>query len=259
MARSVRLTSPSCAVLDEEFAFVASCNEGGEFMAPEKIERLKHIAERRWTRTLDDRIGLSEDERQRKARQGAQTLPCAEPLLADRPEHVFERRPSDNLPPDNRWGFRIEVPEHLYNRGEIYNLSIGRGTLTAEDRYKINEHIIETIRMLSLLPFPKHLKDVPEIAGGHHEKIDGTGYPRRLRREEMSVPARIMAIADIFEALTAADRPYKKGKTVTEAIAIMQGMCKGGHIDPDLFDLFLRAGISHDFAERYLSPEQIDA
>jgi HD-GYP domain-containing protein (c-di-GMP phosphodiesterase class II) len=113
--------------------------------------------------------------------------------------------------------------------------------------------------MLSQLPFPKHLKNVPEIAGGHHEKMDGTGYPRRLARGEMSVTARMMAIADIFEALTAADRPYKRGKTLSEALKIMSFMRRDRHVDPDLFDLFLTAGVYRKYAERFLRPEQIDA
>jgi HD-GYP domain-containing protein (c-di-GMP phosphodiesterase class II) len=246
------------ADLDEEFAFVAGCNEGGEYMAPEKIQRLHRIAERTWTRTLDDRTGLSEEEKRRKMRSPALPLPVTEPLLADRPEHIFERRDADRLSPENPWGFKIEVPEHLYNRGELYNLSISRGTLTAEDRYKINEHMVETIRMLSRLPFPSHLKNVVEIAGGHHEKMDGTGYPRRLSRGEMSVPARMMAIADIFEALTAADRPYKKGKTLTEALSIMSRMRDEQHIDAELFELFLRAAVYREFADKYLPSAQID-
>jgi HD-GYP domain-containing protein (c-di-GMP phosphodiesterase class II) len=150
------------------------------------------------------------------------------------------------------------VPTLLYNRGELYNLSIGRGTLTAEERFKINDHIVQTIVMLSELPLPKHLKQVPEIAGGHHEKMDGSGYPKRLKRDEMSVVARIMAIADIFEALTAVDRPYKKGKTISEALKIMSFMCKDQHIDPDLFRLFLESGVYRRYAERYLLPWQLD-
>jgi HD-GYP domain-containing protein (c-di-GMP phosphodiesterase class II) len=247
------------AVLDEEFAFVATCNEGGERMAAEHIERLKEIAKRQWTRTLDDRLGLSQEEKLRKARSPTAALPASEPLLADKPEHVFERRDQDRIAPDNPWGFKIQVPEKLYDRGEIHNLTVGRGTLTAEDRYKINEHMVETIRMLSRLPLPRHLSQVVEIAGGHHEKMDGTGYPRRLRRDQMSWPARMMAIADIFEALTAADRPYKKGKPLSEALAIMARMRDEAHIDPDIFELFLSAGVYRTYAERYLRPEQIDA
>jgi len=247
------------AVLDEEFAFVASCNEGGERMAAEHIERLREIARRRWTRTLDDRLGLSQEEKLRKARTPAVPLPASEPLLADKPEHVFERRERDRIAPDNPWGFKVEVPERLYDRGEIHNLTIGRGTLTAEDRYKINEHMIETIRMLSRLPLPRHLSNVVEIAGGHHEKMDGTGYPRRLKRDQMSWLARMMAIADIFEALTAADRPYKKGKLLSESLAIMARMRDESHIDPDIFELFLAAGVYRAYAERFLKAEQIDA
>jgi HD-GYP domain-containing protein (c-di-GMP phosphodiesterase class II) len=245
--------------LDDDFAFIATCNEGGEFMAPEKLDRLAAIAARTWTRTLDDRIGVSHEEKLRKERTSPVPLPAREPLLADKPEHRFERGARDMMPADNPWGFRMPVPELLYNKGELYNLSVARGTLSEEERYKINEHIVQTLIMLSELPFPKHLREVPEIAAGHHEKMDGTGYPRRLTREQMSPVARMMAIADIFEALTAVDRPYKKGKTLSEALEIMSFMKKDQHIDPELFDLFLRSGAYREYAERFLRPEQIDA
>ena len=186
-------------------------------------------------------------------------LPASEAVLSDKPEHLFERLPRNRVPEDNPWGFRMPVPELLYNRGELHNLSIARGTLTDEDRYKINEHIVQTVIMLSNLPFPKHMRQVPEIAGGHHEKMDGTGYPKRLERDQMSPVARMMAIADVFEALTAVDRPYKKGKTLSEAVRIMSFMKKDRHIDPDLFDLFLRSGVYLDYARRFMRPEQIDA
>ena len=241
--------------LDEEFAFIAHCNEGGEFMATEDIARLQQIAGRTWQRTLSDRIGISQDELARKQRAAESPLPVTEPLLADRPDHLFTR---NRLAPDNPWGFQVNTPEYLYNRGELYNLAIRRGTLTDEERYKINEHMIQTIIMLEKLPFPANLKQVPEIAGGHHEKMDGTGYPKRLKRDEMSIPARMMAIADIFEALTAGDRPYKKAKSLSEAIRIMGFMQQDHHIDPELFALFLRSGVYLRYAKRYMSPELID-
>lgn len=244
--------------LDGEFAFVATCNEGGEFMAPEKVERLKKIAAKTWLRTLDDGLGISRDEKQRKSGVPLTPLPVTESLLADKPEHLFERPAQDKIAADNKWGFRMKVPELLYNRGEVYNLSVSRGTLSAEERYKINEHMIQTVIMLSQLPFPRHLRQVPEIAGGHHEKMDGTGYPKMLKKEDMSPVARMMAIADIFEALTAADRPYKKGKTLSEALKIMSFMCKDQHIDAELFELFLRSGVYMEYAQSYMLPEQID-
>ena len=188
----------------------------------------------------------------------ARGLPVDEPLLADKPEHRIARPPTEGIAADNPWGFRMDVPKLLYDRGELHNLTISRGTLTAEERYKINEHMVQTIIMLSRLPFPKHLRAVPEIAGGHHEKMDGTGYPKRLTRQQMSPLARMMAIADIFEALTAADRPYKDGKTLSQALAIMAKMRNEQHIDAELFDLFLRAGVYREYAQRYLRPEQID-
>ena len=141
---------------------------------------------------------------------------------------------------------------------EIYNLKIERGTLTAEERTVINNHIVVTIHMLESLPYPKDLKRVPEYAGGHHERMDGKGYPRGLTREQMSVPARVMGIADIFEALTSRDRPYKKAKTLSESLFILGKMKLDNHVDPDLFDIFIREKIYQRYAEMFLEPEQID-
>lgn len=244
--------------LDDEFAFVAHTNLGGEAMAEADLARLQQIAQRRWLRTLDNRLGVSWEEAQRLERTPPADLPVAEPLLADRPEHLIERAEQERIDADNPWGFQLDVPTYKFNRGELHNLGVGRGTLTNEERYIINHHIVQTILMLSRLPFPRHLQNVAEIAGGHHEKMDGSGYPKRLTREQMSLPARMMAIADIFEALTAADRPYKKGKTLSEALNIMAGMCRGAHIDPDLFALFIRSGIAVRYAERFMHKQQID-
>ena len=244
--------------LDEDYHFLARCNEGGEFLDPASIERLQQIGARTWQRTLDDRIGISYEERQRKEVTPAPALPVTETVLADKPEHRFERPERERFDADNPWGFRLDTPELLYNRGELYNLGVQRGTLTAEERYKINDHMVQTIKMLAQLPFPRHLQAVPEIAGGHHEKMDGTGYPKRLTREQLSESARMVAVADVFEALTAADRPYKRGKTLTESLQIMAGMCKGRHIDAEVFELFLRSGVFLDYARRFLRPEQID-
>lgn len=245
--------------LDDDFAFVAHCNLGSEAMAEADLQRLGGIAQRTWVRTLDDRLGVSWEENRRQAHAPAPTLPVSERLLADKPEHLLERIESELIPEDNPWGFKLDVPRHKYNRGELYNLSITRGTLTREERYIINHHMVQTILMLSHLPFPGHLNNVAEIAGGHHEKMDGTGYPKRLKREEMSLPARMMAIADIFEALTAADRPYKKAKSLSEALGIMATMCRDAHIDPDLFGLFINEAIYLQYASRFLDPQQIDA
>lgn len=141
---------------------------------------------------------------------------------------------------------------------EVTNLCVARGTLNDDERRIINRHIDITIEMLESLPFPKHLKNVPEYAGGHHEKMDGTGYPRGLKKEQMSVQARIMAIADVFEALTASDRPYKKAKTLTESLRILGFMARDQHIDADLFRVFLEQKVYMQFAQQFLSPEQID-
>ncbi len=245
------------AKIDADFAFVAECNVGGEFMAPEKVERLKTIAGQTWMRTLDDTLGLSNEEL-RIRDPDAPKPPVEEMLLADSPWHLVPHEKSQDPEKYQAEGIKLMPCEYRFNRGEIYNLAIGRGTLTAEDRFIINDHIIQTILMLKTLPFPKTLKRVAEWAGGHHEKMDGTGYPKRLTRDEMSLPARMMAIADIFEALTACDRPYKKAKTLSEALKIMSFMVKDQHIDPDLWELFLSSGVWKDYAEQYLRPDQID-
>ncbi len=246
--------------LDEirrDFEFIAECNSGETLMNEARIQRVREIGARTWTRHLDDRIGLSHDELERKRRTPDPDLPFEEPMLADKVEHLIFR----DGPPfgDNSYGFKMDVPEHLYNHGEIYNLSTPRGTLTPEERFKIKEHIVETINMLGRLPFPKELRRVPEWAGNHHEKLDGTGYPRRLAAGDLSPLARIMAIADIFEALTASDRPYKPPKKLSASIEIMSSFRDEGHICPDLFDLFLTSGVFRKYGEAHLQPEQVDA
>ncbi|HQY47344.1 MAG TPA: HD domain-containing phosphohydrolase [Usitatibacteraceae bacterium] len=150
------------------------------------------------------------------------------------------------------------VPERFLSRDEEANLNIPYGTLNPKEREIINHHIVATIKMLEALPWPRHLVNVPEYAGGHHERMDGKGYPRGLTRAQMSVQARIMGIADIFEALTAKDRPYKPGKTLSESIAILAKFKENGHIDPDLFDIFVKERVYLRYAREFLDPEQID-
>jgi HD-GYP domain-containing protein (c-di-GMP phosphodiesterase class II) len=189
--------------MEEDRMFLRAANIGGERMHEEDIERVKRIAEYRWTDISGHEAKfLSEDE--------------------------------------------------------LKNLTIRAGTLTAEERQVINHHIVATIKMLEALPWPRHLKNVPEYAGGHHERMDGKGYPRGLKREQMSVQARVMGIADIFEALTAKDRPYKKGKTLSESLEILGKFSMNGHIDPDLFDVFVRRKVYRRYAEMFLDKEQID-
>jgi len=244
--------------LQKDFAFVASCNTGGEYMDPDHMQRIREIASQTWVRHFDDRIGLSEDEIQLRKDVPPVTVPADEKLLADRREHLIPRTDGGNPFGDNPYAFKMDVPDYAYNLGEVTNLCIARGTLTDEDRFKINDHIVQTINMLKKLPFPKSLKRVPEWAGNHHEKLDGTGYPRKLNADDLSIPERVMGIADIFEALTASDRPYKKAKTLNESVHILSFMRNDGHICPDLFDLFLTSGIYLKYAEEHLSPDQID-
>jgi HD-GYP domain-containing protein (c-di-GMP phosphodiesterase class II) len=189
--------------LDEDRAFLRTCNIGGEAMRDADMERVQRIVQYRWTDVAGkDAAFLSDDEAK--------------------------------------------------------NLTIRAGTLTPEERKIINNHIVSTINMLEALPWPKHLRKVPEYAGGHHERMDGKGYPKGLTREQMSVQARVMGIADIFEALSAKDRPYKKGKRLTECLEILGKFRLNGHIDPDLFDIFVRLKVYQRYADEYMSKDQID-
>ncbi|MDM7951904.1 MAG: HD domain-containing phosphohydrolase [Cyanobium sp. CZS 25K] len=242
--------------LQRDFACVARCNLGSEGTDPEDLEHLQRLAGRTWWRHFDDRLGLGWEELARRSGPPL-PLPAPECLLSDAPHHRLSR-PAAEVP-DPRWGFNLTVPELLYNRGEIYNLSVGRGTLTPEEIYKIREHMIHTIVMLESMALPPSMARVAEIAGGHHETLDGLGYPRGLKAEQLSIPARILAIADIFEALTAADRPYKQGMPLSQALSILADMRDRGRIDADLLDLFLRSGVYLTYAERFLAAEQIDA
>jgi hypothetical protein len=205
--------------LDEDREFLRICNVGGEAMSEESQQHVRQIANYQWRDT------------EGKLRN----------FLSD-----------GNTQNDKKDEIDIKSP------CEVENLNIRAGTLTADEREIINDHIKVTIDMLKSLPWPKHLKNVTEYAGGHHERMDGKGYPNHLTREQMSVQARVMGIADIFEALTAADRPYKKGKTLTESLAIMGKFKLGGHIDPDLFDVFVREKVYLTYAQQFLDPAQID-
>ena len=244
--------------LQEQFAFVAQCNLGTEFFDEAKIEALREIGSQHWMRHFDDSLGLAWEEQQRRQAHEppSDALPAPQQLLMDQPWHCVPREQIDRHDPKH--GFKVDVPDNLFNYGELHNLSISRGTLTEEERYKINDHIMQTIVMLDSLPFPPGLARVPEYAGTHHEALTGQGYPRRLAADRLSVPSRIMAIADIFEALTASDRPYKKAKPLSVSVEILAGFRDRGHIDPDLFDLFLTSGVYLTYAEQFLKPDQID-
>jgi HD-GYP domain-containing protein (c-di-GMP phosphodiesterase class II)/HAMP domain-containing protein len=244
--------------LQDDFSYIAECNLGGEFMEPDKAVRLGKISRQTWQRNFDNRLGLSSDEEARTNMDLHVSLPVAETLLADKPEHIFPRLDDGNPYGDNPCNITMEVPDHRYNQGELYNLSVAKGTLTEEERYKINDHVVQTIEMLHTLPFPKEIRRVPDWAGNHHEKLDGSGYPRSLTADQLSIPERIMAVADIFEALTAADRPYKTPKKLSSCLKIMSFMRNDGHICPDLFELLVTSGLYLEYARKYMQDEQID-
>lgn len=221
---------------DAEIGYLRASAESAD---EQERQRLKAAFEEKLSELNRERDFL------RKANIGGEYMPPGDQRKV---EEIARRHWRDQ---DGQW-----VP--LLNSEEIYNLTIPKGTLTPEERTIINNHMVATIKMLESLPFPKHLKRVPEYAGGHHERMDGKGYPKGLTREEMSVPARLMAIADVFEALSARDRPYKKGKTLTECLKIMQDMANSNHLDPDLFEIFVKQKVYLEYAKEYMHPDQID-
>ncbi len=222
--------------LEKDFEIIAQCNIGDKDMTEEDKTELERISKIRFMRYFDRTKGLSWAERDHIQNMENFRRPGPENLLQDREDHLFDH----------------------YNRGELYNLEISHGTINREEREKINEHINVTIDMLKALPFPRELSKVVEYAGAHHERVDGRGYPNGLTGDQMSVPAKIMAIADIFEALTANDRPYKEPKKLSEVLKLMQQMKNSGHIDPDLYKVFITGKVYQDYAEQYISPQQID-
>ncbi|MGS0693810.1 HD domain-containing phosphohydrolase [Shewanella sp. 0m-4] len=241
----------------EDFKFIAKANVGGEFMDQESTDRLAELAKISWQRHFDDRLGLSPvEELNLSEREGEDVYPVTEPLLRDKPEHIIKR--INKVEFDPKFGIKMAIPEYQYNLGELYNLSISRGTLTTEDRFKINEHVTSTIKMLENLPFPPELARVPRYASTHHETLKGTGYPRKLSAADLSIPERILVVADIFEALTAADRPYKKAKPLSVAIDILHKMALDEHLDMDIFKLFLSSGIYLEYAHKFLDSAQIN-
>lgn len=252
------------AALLDDFGFIATCNSGGESLPDEAIARLRAIGTRTWERHFDDTIGLSteETERLRSIRPSDPPLPATEPLLSNRPEHIVPwgvRRPAvQSDDPANTLGFDMPLPAQQQNLGELHNLSIRRGTLSDEDRFAINDHVVQTLLMLKKLPWPHALARVPDMAANHHEKMDGSGYPRRLPAGQLPLTDRVLAVADVFEALTAGDRPYKPAKTLSESLRIMAFMCREGHLDPELYLYFLHSPIWMDYAQKHMQPAQRD-
>lgn len=227
--------------------------------------------------TIFDRIELLKMRFSLKAYQAFFEEVDADPLLLEEKQNVYQAL-FERLEKINQGGEFLDqeslafleelrekrfmdtdgISKPLISDEEFENLSIQKGTLTDQERQIMQDHVSVTIQMLGMLPFPKDMQNVPEYAGGHHERVDGNGYPKQLNKDQLSIPARIMGIADIFEALSAGDRPYKKAKTLSESLRILGFMCKDGHIDPDLFKLFVKEKIYLEYGKKYLKPEQID-
>jgi HD-GYP domain-containing protein (c-di-GMP phosphodiesterase class II) len=253
IARVNQQCQPDWQTLTNEFELIANLNLGESFVSEHDLAALQRISSRTYVRNFSASIGLSWEERQRLTAKD-HLVGIQEYLLADKHNHIVNHENAY----DNDDRFTLKAPKHKYNFGEVYNLSITRGTLTPEERFLINDHIIQTIKMLETLPYPNYLSSIPLIAGGHHEKMSGDGYPLSIEAEHLPVSARMLAIADIFEALTAKDRPYKTPKTLSQALTILAKMAKDRHVDAKLLTLFIEKKVYLSYAEKHLNPEQID-
>ncbi len=226
-----------------------------------RFEVLKRDAEVRLWRSVAE--GAERGEAERRYREYCQQCDADREFLRQANVGAERMRDEDierirQIGRDYHWCDIDGNDASFLSADELENLTIRAGTLTAAERQIINHHIVATIRMLEQLPWPKHLKRVPEYAGGHHERMDGKGYPKGLKRDQMSWQARMMGIADIFEALTAKDRPYKEGMKLSQALRILENFRNNGHIDPDLHEVFVRSGVYRRYAERFLNAQQID-
>jgi len=244
--------------LQSDFEFVAHLNTGDRKITDEDCKRLQQISKITWERNFSKSLGLSWQEKEQINKNAQEEqIPATEQLLSDTQEHKIPRDESD-FKLYQKEDIKMQIPDLLYNKGELYNLCIPIGTITNEEKFKIQEHAVHTLKILRELPWSDKLKDIVEDAANHHEYIDGTGYPRSLKGEELSIPARIMAIADIFEAITATDRPYKKSNTLSQTLMIIAQLVKAKKIDSDIFKLFIEEKIYLEYAKIYMKKEQID-
>ncbi|MBO1518833.1 HD-GYP domain-containing protein [Oceanisphaera pacifica] len=243
--------------LDHDFEFIAQLNKGEVAINPAQQARLNQVANQTWLRTLNNRIGLSWEEEQRLCPDTQ--LPAWEPLLADLPGHHIPYLPEERITPDNRWGITLTQPPLKQHLGERYNLLVKHGTLTDEERYTINAHAVHTLTMLSELHYPDHLSQVTLLAASHHENMDGSGYPRNIKAAELPLQTRMLTLADVFEALTAVDRPYKQANGLQKTLLIMAGMAARQHLDAALFRFFVEQEVYLEYGRLYLDAEQLDA
>jgi HD-GYP domain-containing protein (c-di-GMP phosphodiesterase class II) len=226
-----------------------------------QVIRLKRLlsAERAKLETVESRL----DQQQLQAIDDA----CRQDLevLDDELELIETLNESTEYTPDGKIEQLQAIAQKTYEMDdenhpyllddELRNLSIQKGTLTSEEREIINQHAWLTRRILGCLPWPRKLRGVPEIAAAHHEKLDGSGYPLGLTGEQISLQARILAVADIFEALSAKDRPYRKPMDVSQVIKILRFMVKDNHIDRDIVDLLIKSGLITDYYQQFLGQD----
>lgn len=224
--------------LEQDFTFIANCNTGNISVNQTDIKHLKKIGKQKFKRYFNRLLGLSWIEKNKlsEAKQQCYTKPAIETILQDNTEDNYK-----------------EIPT-----GEIYNLSINKGTINNEERHNIEQHASETANILKYLNLPKEYSCIVNYAAEHHEKPNGSGYPLGLSDKDLSLPSKIMMIADIFEALTSSDRPYKTPKKLSETLHILHIMKNKQQIDAEIYNIFIKKRVFMQYAKKYLAPEQID-
>lgn len=224
--------------LEKDFAFVAQCNLGETAVDENCLKKLQKIGNKKFKRYFSRLEGLSWNEIQTLSNEEKLKYKstATETILQDNPEDYYQGIPT----------------------GELHNLSTYKGTLSPEERQKIEQHAIETENILKLLQLPKSYQNITIYAAQHHERPNGKGYPHGLNDNNLFLASKILMLADVFEAITSSERPYKAPKKLSEALHILQKMKDSGQLDANLYKLFIQKKIYLRYAKQYLSPEQID-
>ena len=166
-------------------------------------------------------------------------------LMGANQPSIFQQQSKYNLNDMAQYSMHSEYPfdKSLISAADFLSLSITKGSLTDQERQEIQSHVVHTQEFLQRIPWTDELSGIPTIAGAHHEKLDGSGYPHGLREHEIPVASKIMTIADIFDALTAQDRPYKRAVKVSNALDILSDEAKKGKVDSNILATFIQSKV----------------
>jgi len=236
LVKAKKLYPPQLEVVKKRFQYIRKALELEAYR-----KKVDHLV-RNGNQGYEECFGLIEGEQARELQNLDEFLQHI--LQANEPT-VLPEKTSEKLAQIAGWSFDDPSgpTEPLLTQDELQLLSISKGSLNADERLQIESHVIHSFRFLDQIPWTKELKRVPEIARAHHEKLDGSGYPYHMKAEDIPFQSKMMTISDIFDALTARDRPYKRAVPIERALNIIGDEVKSQLLDPVLFNLFVEAKI----------------